>query len=317
MDFMNELIATAYQSELSFIANCVLDYPDLETGGDYFGFWNKYGMPVVVFVTGPGPETSRSTTSFYQDIGYLHKTGNYINNNHALEHIGSWHSHHKLGIDQPSGGDVNTMRNALSNPNLKRFFISICNIKGSNKVKINGFLFSNEFDRFYKQVQWNVIEQTSPIRAQENNNPLFTKPNTQKTIFTVDTVRKRIDNATEREKVSLTQNSFFETPEGRDFLKNEFSKIQNDPECRDVEIIQNDDKTIGITFKCENRDIEIRYPNDFSKENPNPQIIEKENDRVIKVHTIESNSEKKYFVKRFDIFKEFRRVIFGFHVERK
>ncbi|MDR3695779.1 hypothetical protein [Mucilaginibacter sp.] len=314
---MNELVATAYQSELNFIANCVSDYPDLETGGDYFGFWTKHGMPVVVFVTGPGPETSRSTTSFYQDISYLHKTGNYINNNHALEHIGSWHSHHRLGLDQPSGGDVNTMRNALRMPNLNRFFISICNIRETNTVKINGFLFSNDFNRNYKQVLWNVIEQISPIRSQENNNPIFTKPTSQKTPFIVDLARNKVEDAKESQKISFVQNSFFETKEGQEFLKNEFLKIQNDPDCSDVEIIQNDDKTFGITFKCENKDIEIRYPNDFSKENPNPLILEKENEKIIKTHIIESDSEKKYFITRFDIFKEFRRMIFGFHIERK
>jgi hypothetical protein len=314
---MSEIVATAYQSELNFIANCVLDYPDLETGGDYFGFWNKYNMPVVVFVTGPGPKTSRSPTSFYQDIDYLHKTGNYINENHALEHIGSWHSHHKLGLEHPSGGDVNTMRNALSNQNLNRFFITICNIKESSKIKINGFLFSNDYSSFYKEVEWNVIAQVSPIRKQEKDNPLFTKPNTQKSTFLVTTTKKRITNATEPEKVQLTENSYFDTTEGKEFLKKEFFKIKNNSDCSNVEIIQNDDKTIGITFTYFDKEIEIRYPNDFSKDNPNPIINEKDKDQIINTHTIQAEPSKTYFFKPFDLFKEFRKTFFGFIIDDK
>jgi len=314
---MEEIYATTHESELRFISNCVLDYSNLETGGDYFGFWTKYGMPVIVFATGPGPQTSRSEVSFYQDIGYLHNTGNYVYENYKIKHIGSWHSHHRLGLEHPSGGDVNTMRNALSNGNLQRFFITICNIKDADTVKINGFLFSNEYSNFYRPVKWNIIERPSPIREKEINNSLFTSPKSQNATFVVDVVKKKIVNVSEHEKPALPENSFFNTKEGSEFLKKEFLKIKNHPECSDVEMVQNEDNTIGFTFKMESKDVEIRYPNDFSSANPNPIVIERENGGAVKTHNIESNKEKKHFIKPFDLIKEMRKMLFGFIIDHK
>ena len=45
--------AIIYQSELDFISRCILDYPDIETGGQIFGYWTSTGVPVVMEVIGP------------------------------------------------------------------------------------------------------------------------------------------------------------------------------------------------------------------------------------------------------------------------
>lgn len=306
---MNEIVATSYQSELDFIARCVLDYPNLETGGDYFGFWNKHGLPVVLFVTGPGPRTNRSATSFYQDIEYLHKTGNYLHDNYAIEHIGSWHSHHVLGLEQPSSGDINTMRNTFVIKKLTRFFITICNIRQECKVKIGGFLFSTNYRNFYEEVKWNVIEQISPFRTYEHSNLLFPEPRNQTAIFQVYPAEKRLHNATEPEKVVLSQNSYFETQEGRAFLQSEFLKIQNHPDCKDVELLQNEDKTLAIAFKFNNENIEVRYPSDFSKDNLNLEIIEKDVDAQSQIQVaepVEQIETQTFVILKAGLFKGFK-----------
>jgi hypothetical protein len=41
--------AIIYQSELDYISRCVLDYPNIETGGDLFGFWTYSGFPVIQY----------------------------------------------------------------------------------------------------------------------------------------------------------------------------------------------------------------------------------------------------------------------------
>ena len=38
---MINMKASIYNSELEFISKCVLDYENLETGGDLFGYWDK------------------------------------------------------------------------------------------------------------------------------------------------------------------------------------------------------------------------------------------------------------------------------------
>src|ERR1035437_2290375 len=170
--------AIIYQSELDFMSRCVIDYPNLETGGDFFGFWTKEGHPVVQFVIGPGKGTTRTSTSFYQDIEYLKECGKFLNGKYGLEHIGGWHSHHRLALAHPSGGDVNTMRNALRNGNIERFLISICNIESESDVTINGFLFSRENPKDYNFCKWHILDEKSPIRETINksNTNLFISP---------------------------------------------------------------------------------------------------------------------------------------------
>jgi hypothetical protein len=60
--------AQIYHGELEFISECVMHYPNVETGGDFFGFWSKEGNPRIQYVIGPGDGTSRTGASFYQDI---------------------------------------------------------------------------------------------------------------------------------------------------------------------------------------------------------------------------------------------------------
>src|SRR5262245_50845720 len=94
-----------YESELDFISKCVMDYPSLETGGDFFGLWTKEGFPVIHYAIGPGTAVERTAMHFNQDIEYLRECGFLLNNRFALEHIGAWHSHHAMELAEPSPGD--------------------------------------------------------------------------------------------------------------------------------------------------------------------------------------------------------------------
>jgi hypothetical protein len=310
---MAQIKAIINADELTFIARCVLDFNDLETGGDYFGYWNKDGMPVIKYVTGPGKKTTRTSTSFYQDIEYLHECGDYIHGKFALEHIGSWHSHHKLGLDHPSGGDVNTMRNCLNTQGVDKFFITICNIISSDEVNINGFLFSNAFRNLYEKSDWVILPDASPYRRQiEDKADFITYPKTKKAKFRVSqTTLNASKKIIQPEKADLPKDSYFDTEEGRKFLKNEFEKIKEDKDASDVEIIQNADKTIGISFKYEGKELEIRYPLDFSEKNPNPELRVKEAEQEVKKHIIEIEPERRYFIRRYNLFDIFRQRFFS------
>src|SRR2546430_2275655 len=123
-------------------------YPDAETGGDFFGLWSKQSDSIVQYVIGPGEQTSRKGASFFPDISYLKECGTILHNSFGLEHIGAWHSHHQMGLTNPSAGDVRTMRNALNSENVKRFLISICNIE-RGAVSVGSFLFASDNPQAY------------------------------------------------------------------------------------------------------------------------------------------------------------------------
>ena len=116
----------------------------IETGGDLFGLWVNSCTAVVQFVLGPGQNCKRTAVSFYQDIEYLREAGNYLTQQHGLCNIGQWHSHHRLSITRPSGGDENTVWGNMPNLGLNRYIVFIATINGygrNTKVSINPYLF--------------------------------------------------------------------------------------------------------------------------------------------------------------------------------
>lgn len=68
--------AIIYQSELDYMSRCILDYIDIETGGQLFGYWTATGVPVVLYAIGPGRQAQHNPTSFIQDQDYLQLVGN-------------------------------------------------------------------------------------------------------------------------------------------------------------------------------------------------------------------------------------------------
>jgi len=261
-----------HQSELDFISRCVMDYPSLETGGDFFGFWSKEGYPVIQYVTGPGEKTRRTSTSFYQDIDYLKKCGAFLNDNFGLEHIGAWHSHHQLSLAHPSGGDVSTMRNALSDTKLPRFLISICNISYSSKVSINAFLFLSSASQDYYPCKWHIFDGISPVREKIERSGVqnFILPeNKNGSIEVISEESKDTSNKKQEvEKPELAEDSYWNKQEGREYLKKVFDGLKGWDNLTDVELLQLADKRIAISLKYQGLGYEIQFPNDFPKTPP-------------------------------------------------
>ena len=133
-----------YESELEKIKKWVLDYKNIETGGDLFGLWVDDRTAVVQFALGPGEKCRRTNTSFFQDVDYLATAGGYLIEKHGLCNIGQWHSHHQLSLNQPSAGDKNTVWGNMPGLRMKRYIVCIANIlkQGSPyKTSLKSFLF--------------------------------------------------------------------------------------------------------------------------------------------------------------------------------
>ena len=153
-----------FKSELDYLSRCILDYPDIETGGQLFGYWSNTGLPVVAYVLGPGPRANHQTTFFNQDIAYLKSVGQKLIDNFGLQQIGEWHSHHRLGLARPSGHDASTMVNNIRNSHLGRHLLCIGNCDDSSST-INAFSFTEAAGYAYRQAQWLVKDMDSPFRT--------------------------------------------------------------------------------------------------------------------------------------------------------
>lgn len=155
--------AVIYKSELEYIKKCILEYPHIETGGQLFGFWTPQGRPVVLYAIGPGPCAGHHNAFFEQDIEYLDLVGNAIVKNFGLCHIGEWHSHHQLGLAQPSGHDASNIQSNVDRLKLNHFLLCIGNCN-EREAALNPFMFY-QGARQYLKVLWNEVVIDSPFRV--------------------------------------------------------------------------------------------------------------------------------------------------------
>lgn len=152
--------ALIYSSELEYIARCIQDYPDIETGGQLFGSWTASGAPRIIYTIGPGRRANHQHAFFNQDLSYLETIGAKLKE-YGLQHIGEWHSHHKLDLSFPSGHDANTMQNSINQLNLKRMLLCIGSIN-QRGIVINPFNFS--IDAHYIEAQWEIVNSYNRLR---------------------------------------------------------------------------------------------------------------------------------------------------------
>lgn len=155
--------AIIYRSEIDFMSRCILDYPDIETGGELFGFWTPEGVPVVLYAVGPGPNARHHATSFLQDPDYVDRYETEMCIATRLQHIGQWHSHHQLDLARPSGGDVASMLRGVGKPGFPRMLLCIGNCTPS-ETTVNAFNFCEVRPEHYLHAAWDIVEMESPYR---------------------------------------------------------------------------------------------------------------------------------------------------------
>ena len=155
--------AIIYESELEFVKREILARPNIETGGELFGLWTATGVPVVLFALGPGPQANHQLTFFNQDVGYLVAAGRALIARYGLQHIGEWHSHHRLGLAVPSAHDAATMASTIRNRHLGRFVMGLGNCT-QTEATFNAFEFIEGATNEYTPIPWEVKAGQSPFR---------------------------------------------------------------------------------------------------------------------------------------------------------
>lgn len=252
------------QGELDYISKCVLDFPDIETGGDLFGFWTYSGFPVIQYVIGPGPKSNHQVAFFNQDIEYLDTVGRALRKKFGLQHIGEWHSHHRLGLAHPSGHDSNTVKRAIDSYNLKQFFLVIANIY-EQSTGINGFMYFKG-NISYDQSKWVILESESPMRLKfDNEYPhLVYQPKTQianQNGLAVTTLDEPVYKKAEY-KPDYWLNYTSNHQELKIIIDSLSEKFEN------VKLLQNEDKTVYIQMFLNAEEYHLEFNSNFPLEKP-------------------------------------------------
>ena len=133
------------------------------------GLWKDDHTAVVQLVLGPGKNCQRASASFYQDVDYLEKAVSQLIKKEGVCHIGEWHSHHKIGLKQPSGGDRGTVWRNMPSYGLNRFVLFIANIEtqDNSAASVGCFLFERgtaDQSQRMTQGQFHLLPNESPLR---------------------------------------------------------------------------------------------------------------------------------------------------------
>lgn len=164
------------KGEIDALSKYILDYPNIETGGQLFGYWTYDGKPVVLFVLGPGPNAKHQNTFFMQDLSYLRERAKVLKQKYGLDHVGEWHSHHQLGLDHPSGHDAHNISFNMRKLGYSKFLLCIGTCTDSTS-SINAFMFSS-LRSDYERIPWKIKDIDSPFRKIifQNEGPFFLVP---------------------------------------------------------------------------------------------------------------------------------------------
>lgn len=152
----------SFASELAAMARAAAHHPHEETGGELLGTFQRDGKPVLWAATGPGPKATHGLTHFRQDAQFLRRAVRLSEQRYGLCHLGSWHSHHALGLTEPSRGDIRTAQRALQVTGAVSCVLGILTV--THNVGMRFFL----VDRWGSApLRLQVLSRPSPVRLAE------------------------------------------------------------------------------------------------------------------------------------------------------
>ncbi len=260
--------ALIYRSELDFISRCILDYKNIETGGQLFGYWTADGSPVVVYAIGPGANANHQVAFFNQDVDYLVNVGNVLVHHYGLQHIGEWHSHHKLGLAQPSGHDASTMADTIKEKRLSQFLLCIGNCSDVEST-LNAFNFSLNAGYNYVKAQWTVKNIDSPYRSliDRELKEILIQPTTAKPSYKAVGISKSLS------EIELSNKGYwFEDKQNRLVLKSIMDFVESYPNKAHCSIKMDSKNHIQLLVKRHDIDEYIYFPFKFPQVAPEIQL---------------------------------------------
>lgn len=246
--------AVIYASELEYIAKCIQDYPNIETGGQLYGAWTASGAPRVIYVIGPGPRANHQQAFFNQDVEYLENIGAKLKE-YGLQHIGEWHSHHHLGLPHPSGHDAQTMQNGINQLNLNRLLLCVggFNDKG---IVINPFNFARNSQ--YVPSQWEIVYTKNRLREVIDNDlaGMLCNPSSSKYTFAEESI------VPQTQQVS-NQSGWFSLKENRHAFKQVIDALKVKQWINEVTPQISSDGVVSLKISTRTFVEIITFPRDF------------------------------------------------------
>lgn len=249
-----------YESELDYMSQCILDRQYMETGGNLFGLYTPFGIPFIQYVVGPGPQAVHEYTHFRQDFKFLDRNADALVAEHALHHIGSWHSHHNLGLAEPSGGDSVSTFDGIRECGLQSFLLIIGNCRrGVSTVKP----FRYHADGRCELLSWVILPGTSPVRKVYDliHQELVHVPSAPANMDALRTSCLTGAAPAARPVVTYPDGYWFEKSENRKELVRMVNHLKITYES--VKVFQKDDRTIELAVSRGSKRMYIHFDMTF------------------------------------------------------
>lgn len=268
--------AIIYRSELDYISRCILDYPNIETGGQLYGFWTNDGVPVVLYAIGPGRNANHQVAFFVQDPEYTTNVWNVINSNSGIQHIGEWHSHHKLGLASPSGHDASTIINGMRNNNKRQFLLCIGNCTDTEST-LNAFNFRYPNFSNYIHAAWDIKEIESPFRTLLDQllQSIVIHPRQS----TASHGKLKVINNNSQNNVRISNSYWLSDKANNIVLKNIIDYVNSNFNLIRTQVKLDANGLAHLVIVQENRIIDIVFTQDFPNSSPIVYITDNEGQR--------------------------------------
>ncbi len=158
-------VLVTWESELRAIAAEASSW-SIETGGDLFGRWHD--IPTVLLATKAGPNAQRNNAHFRLDVDYLRQLSETLASDWALRYFGDWHSHHRLGLSSPSGGDQKRIHGLAKRnqfPGMTEIIVTLEDTRNEPTIRIHPWVYDFSGESGGPQpLRVKVLPGISPIR---------------------------------------------------------------------------------------------------------------------------------------------------------
>jgi len=248
-----------YRSELDYISRCILDYKNIETGGQLFGFITPAGTPVVLYAIGPGKDANHQTAFFNQDVNYLEKVGQQLADIYGLQHIGEWHSHHQLGLAHPSGHDAHNISHNVEKLGLSQFLLCI-GVCDNTSSTLNAFSFVKG-NANYHESKWIIKDIDSPFRTviDKDLKDILLHPQT-----TVGNMR----NLKVAGGKPAYQQSYWLNQQGNSLILKSMMDYINNAWMVQSKVFLDNDKQVHLVTRHRGNEVGIHFPMGFPQDPP-------------------------------------------------
>jgi len=167
-----------FMSELRVIAGLAARAGQMETGGDLWGLFSHGRQPRILLAGGPGPAATHELAHFAQDLDFCRKMSAKLETEYGIQLPGSWHDHHRLGLDRPSPGDQAQVRSITTRNGFKTWCEIITTIysRGSTRGRLRGFRMLPGRQATDVTVRLNAFVYTDPQRGHGVRVPIRVLP---------------------------------------------------------------------------------------------------------------------------------------------